>query len=150
MHRTAATFSFTCDRNDRRSSATVSTGRPLGKPIELAQQFRRGVHGDHADPLAGERHGVYAEARAQVDHERARGQLQREFVELGFAGFERGFGASGHPGVDGSQELFVVVGDRVHGLPACCAPAAAARAMPSFFMRCRNVAGFMPSLSAAP
>ena len=48
-------------------------GQTFREPVEFGQQLRRTVDGDHARAGARQRDGVHAEARAEIDHQRARG-----------------------------------------------------------------------------
>jgi hypothetical protein len=98
MQNTAATSPWMRSEQTA-SSATDSTARPAGEPVELLQQFRRAVDGEHANAAARERNGMRSKSRAEIDDQRARGQRQAQLVELGLAGVERRFDAPRHPGI---------------------------------------------------
>ena len=75
MQSTAAAFPVRCARNDSRSSATVSTGSPSASRSSSVSSSVERVDGDHARAGARQWDGVHAEARAEIDHQRACGQL---------------------------------------------------------------------------
>ena len=77
MQSTAAAFSGEVRAKRQQVVRHRFDGQAVGKPVELGQQLRRTVDGDHARAGARQRDGVHAEARAEIDHQRARGQLPR-------------------------------------------------------------------------